>query len=57
MTVERSTRYNDHVAVRLSATLVSRMRAAAAAREQRVSELCRNAIREHVERLEREAAR
>jgi predicted transcriptional regulator len=45
-------RYARVVGLRLSETLMQRARRAAAARDQRLSELCRDAIREHVARLE-----
>ena len=44
-------RYARVVGLGLSETLMQRARRAAAAREQ-LSELCRDAIREHVARLE-----
>lgn len=53
MSTRRSTRFDDHIALRLSAALLAHVRRIAAAREQRVSELCRDALREHLARLER----
>ena len=49
----RSTRYDQHLALRLGTTLLDRVRQLARARDQRVSEVCRAAIHEHVAAAER----
>ena len=46
-------RFTKVVGLRLSETLLHRMQRVAAEREQRMSEVCRDAIREHLARLER----
>jgi uncharacterized protein (DUF1778 family) len=53
-------RYDHHVAMRVSAATYERIRRAAAQREQRITELVRDAIRAHLHRIEmgnREAER
>lgn len=49
----RQTRYQRSIAIRVTAAFLERVRLLAATQEQRVSELCRDAIREYVARLER----
>jgi predicted HicB family RNase H-like nuclease len=49
----KTIRFQGSFTLRLSAALLARAQRAAAAREQRLSELCRDAIREHLARLER----
>ena len=49
----RTTRYDDHIALRLSAELRGRLRRLAASEELRVSEICREAIRDRVDEYER----
>ncbi len=46
-------RYQRSIAVRVTAALLDRAQRVAVAREQRLSELCRDAIREHLARIER----
>lgn len=52
-----SVRYRTVASTRLSTIVLERVRRLAAAREERLSEFVRAAIRERVERLEREATR
>ena len=49
----KTTRFGSCVGLRLSPALLARIRRAAAGRELRVSELCRDAIREHLDHIER----
>jgi len=50
----RTTRYDTYLPIRLSRTLLERAQKAAAVREQRTSELVRDALRAHLAQLERE---
>jgi predicted DNA-binding protein len=48
----KSVRYQERIAFRLPVSLTARLRQAADAREARISELVREAIREKLERIE-----
>lgn len=50
-------RFKHHVTARLSPTLAERVRRVAAARDERLSEFLRTALRERLERVEREETR
>lgn len=49
-------RYSEHLTLRLSHALLARAQRIAATRELRLSELCRDALRKHLDHIERGGA-